>query len=183
MLLNQCFDFSQYDKLDIALISDTHADLSPDILELVNKSDLVIHAGDICSMDVLHELQPRLKHVIAVAGNNDKPYVWDVKDWSVVRSLPEAVDVKLASGVISVEHGHRHDMFKPSHDSLRQAHPNARVVVYGHTHHQIIDDSNDIWVINPGAAGKTRTHGGPSCVVLSISEDGWHHQTYRFSQF
>ena len=180
MLLNQCFDFTEYEQMDIALISDTHAEISQGVLDVVSQCDVAIHAGDICSMEVLEQLKPKLEHVIAVAGNNDKAYIWEMKDWDVVKSLPEKIKIKCTGGQISVEHGHLHDMNKPGHDSLRSSSRDAKVVVYGHTHHQVIDDEEDIIVVNPGACGKTRTHGGPSCLKLSINRDEWQFTPYRF---
>lgn len=173
MQLNQCLDFSDHNKLEIAIISDTHGEIHAEILRQINQCDIVIHAGDICGYQVLAQIQPRQGHIIAVAGNNDRPYVWDVKHWSIVKSLPQQVQIQVTGGQIAVEHGHVHDMYKPSHSDLRQAHPDARLVIYGHTHHLIIDDQQEGWVINPGAAGKTRTHGGASWVKLIVTSNEW----------
>ena len=38
------------------------------------------------------------------------------------------------------------------------------------------------WVINPGAGGKTRTRGGPSCLILRCSETDWDVTEHRFSE-
>jgi predicted phosphodiesterase len=82
-----------------------------------------------------------------------------------------------------VEHGHTHGHQQPSHESLRKTHPNARVIVYGHTHKQVCDKDETPWVINPGAAGATRTRGGPSCLVLTASdEQEWSIEALRFSE-
>jgi putative phosphoesterase len=182
MLLNECFDFSQFKTLDIAIVSDNHGDIVSDIINIVKECDIAIHAGDIGGFEVLQALQPKQKHVLAVAGNNDKAYLWEVKHWDIVKNLPDSLDLKLAGGVVSVEHGHIHDLNKPSHDSLRKAHQSSRAIVYGHTHHQIFDDSNpDHWVINPGASGTTRTHGGAACIKLSVNNNNWKVQSYRFN--
>jgi uncharacterized protein len=183
MLLNKCFDFSQFKELDIALISDNHGDIVSEVIDIVNECDIVIHAGDIGGMNVLQALQPKKEHIIAVAGNNDKPYLWEVLHWDTVKSLPDKLDVQLSGGIISVEHGHFHDLNKPAHDCLREAHQSSRAIVYGHTHHQIIDESNlECLVINPGASGTTRTHGGASCIKLSITNNDWEFKSYRFDQ-
>ena len=181
MLLNNCFDFTQYPNLDIAIISDTHGDIVSDIVSLIKECDIVIHAGDIGGMNILQALLPKKEHILAVAGNNDKPYLWEVLHWDIVKNLPKKLDIKFSGGVISIEHGDFHDLNKPSHDSLREAHQLSRAVIYGHTHHQIIDDSQpDHLVINPGAAGVTRTHGGASGIKLSIDNNDWNFKSYRF---
>jgi predicted phosphodiesterase len=86
----------------------------------------------------------------------------------------------LPGGIVKVEHGHEHDWRRPEHDDLRTAHPEARMVVYGHTHRKVIDDFHRPWVVNPGAAGDTRNHGGPSCLILHASRNSWHIDSYRF---
>jgi len=185
MLLNEKFDFSEHDYLEIAIISDTHSDIDESVIEFVKTCDIAIHAGDIGNMDVLKAMQPKTSHVIAVSGNNDKPYLWEVKDWHVVRNLPQTVQLKLPGGVLTIEHGHEHDMKKPCHDDLRNTHEQSRMIVYGHTHKQVIDDSHDsICVVNPGAAGYTRTHGGSACLKLIVDKasDDWKLEAFRFSE-
>jgi putative phosphoesterase len=180
-MLNQQTDFSSTAK-KIAIVSDTHEALNDNIANIVKQCDIAIHAGDIGCNAVLETLQPKLGHVIAIAGNNDKPYLWDYSEWDIVKNLPQSVELSVSGGLIAVEHGHLHDMYKPSHDDLRQAHPNARLIVYGHTHIQVIDkEKPGQWVVNPGASGQTRTKGGPSCMVLSIDNDNWDLEAFRFA--
>ncbi len=181
MKLNECFDFTQHQQLDIAIISDSHGDVADEIINLVKQCDIVIHAGDIGNKATLELLEPKLKHILAIAGNNDKPYMWEVKDWDIVKSLADSIDIKLPGGTLSVEHGHEKGGNKPSHDTLRYSYQFSRAIIYGHTHHQVIDDINpDQWVVNPGACGTTRTHGGASCLKLSVNDTQWHIDAYRF---
>ena len=182
MLLNQETNFTNLSRMKIAIISDTHEELSEQINTIVNGCDIAIHAGDIGSSSVLDQLQPISGHIIAVAGNNDKPYLWDFKDWELVKHLPHIQELFVPGGKIVIEHGHEHDTFKPDHNDLRNAHPDARVVVYGHTHIQVIDKENpELYVVNPGAAGYTRNKGGPSCIVLSIEGNDWDYEVFKFA--
>ncbi len=180
MLLNQETQFLSSKKLKIGIVSDTHEDLSEDIGALIKDCDIAIHAGDIGTSSVLEALQPKSGHVIAVAGNNDKPYLWEFKDWQLVKNLPHVRVLSVPGGEIVIEHGHEHDMCKPAHEDLRAAHPEARLIIYGHTHIQVIDNDSKPCVINPGAAGFTRNKGGPSCVVLSIDNDSWDYEVFKF---
>ncbi len=183
MLLNQQTDFSALAALKIAIISDTHEDLDTRVIEAIKDCDIAVHAGDIGSGSVLNAMQPKLDHVIAVSGNNDKPYLWEFKDWDVVKNLPEQVELLVPGGKIAIEHGHEHDMQKPSHNDLRAAHPDARLVIYGHTHIQLIDrDEPEQHVINPGAAGFTRNKGGPSCTILTIDNNSWEYEVLKFPE-
>lgn len=160
----------------VAVISDTHGYLDPRIIEVIRECDIAIHAGDICGVDILDSMQPKSGKVIAVTGNND-PYCHITNT-----KLPEVLSVDLPGGKITIEHGHVHGAHKPDHDSLRKAHSDAKLIIYGHTHKQVIDKTNSPWVINPGAAGETRTHGGPSCLVIECSEEKeWQINKYRFA--
>jgi putative phosphoesterase len=180
MLLNQKTDFTEQGSLKIAIVSDTHEELAPEIIDIIADCELAMHAGDIGSSSVLESMKTKTGHIIAVAGNNDKPYLWDFKDWNLVKGLPGQLELHMPGGKISIEHGHRHDMYKPAHEDLRAAHKESRLVVYGHTHIQVIDTEEECHVINPGAAGYTRNKGGPSCVILTINQDNWDYDVLKF---
>jgi hypothetical protein len=102
--------------------------------------------------------------------------------WKKDGKLLEQIEIELPGGNIAIEHGDRHDSFAPDHQSLRDAHPTARVIVYGHTHRMVIDDDFNPWVVNPGAAGNTRTGDGVSCLMLEASNNKpWTIESIRFS--
>lgn len=163
----------------VGILSDTHGYLDPRISEVVNQCDYIIHAGDICSAQVLEQLTPK-KQLLAVAGNNDYPAFWDRKDADIVSALPKSIRLDLPGGLVIVEHGHRLGGF-PDHDQFRWDHAEARLVIYGHTHRRIIDQEAEPWIVNPGAAGRERTKGGPSCLLLNASETEWAIETILFS--
>ncbi|MBC8210283.1 MAG: metallophosphoesterase family protein [Gammaproteobacteria bacterium] len=165
----------------VAIISDTHASLHEEIKAIIRQCDIAIHAGDICDADILDAMQPKTGQVIAVTGNNDHERGWPAHQAQRVKQLPAVAALDLPGGVVKIEHGHVHDMNRPDHQDLRDAHPEARLVVYGHTHRKVIDDYAQPWVVNPGAAGATRTRGGPSCLVLTASETLWKIDSYRFA--
>jgi putative phosphoesterase len=166
--------------VSVAIISDTHEYLHPEIAALIRQCDIAIHAGDIGDGGILDAMQPKSGRVIAVAGNNDHERAWPPSQADRVKALPRVASLELPGGVIAIEHGHVHDMNKPDHQDLRNAHPHARMVVYGHTHSKVIDDFALPWVVNPGAAGDTRTRGGASCLVLTAAQSVWRLDSYRF---
>ena len=55
----------------LAIISDTHGLLRPQVLERLREADAILHAGDVSSPDVLEELQDLGKDLYLVRGNND----------------------------------------------------------------------------------------------------------------
>jgi putative phosphoesterase len=160
--------------ISVAIISDTHAHLDERIANLITECDYAIHAGDICSEEILTAMQPKTGKIYAVAGNNDM--------YLNAGNIPNSLEIDLPGGKVAIEHGHEHGMHQPSHDSLRKSYPDAKVIVYGHTHKMLQDKDELPWVINPGAAGRTRTRGGPSCLVLTCSEPEWEVKEYRFSE-
>jgi putative phosphoesterase len=164
----------------VALVSDTHGHIYPEVLAVVARCDRVVHAGDICGRHILEALHRHNANVIAVAGNNDVPERWPETERDVVIGLPRIAELELPGGLLAVEHGHEHGWASPDHAGLRAAHPHAKMVVYGHTHHRLVDKSRDPWIVNPGAAGKIRNNGGPSCLVLHASPGHWEIEAFRF---
>ena len=160
----------------IAVVSDTHSHLDKNIIEIVRDCDIAVHAGDICGANIIDSLQPKSGKVYVVTGNND-PYC-HLTD----TPLPKVLSFNVFGETITIEHGHEHGAHQPDHQSLRQSHSQSKLVIYGHTHKQVIDKEASPWVLNPGAAGKTRTHGGPSCLVIKCFEDKeWQIDKFRFS--
>ena len=167
--------------LKIAIVSDTHSVISPDILNSIKSCDQIIHACDICGAHILEQLKQICPVVTAVCGNNDAPSLWAEDEIAVVSTLPAIAEIELPGGTVVIEHGHKHGMHQPDHGSLRAMHSHAKVIVYGHTHTMLVDDDAKPWVINPGAAGATRTRGGPSCLILTASADKeWDIEMIRF---
>ncbi|MBT7322511.1 MAG: metallophosphoesterase family protein [Gammaproteobacteria bacterium] len=152
----------------IIILSDTHSYLNPAIYNIIKKDDYVIHAGDILDYEILENIKLTSKKLYAVNGNNDD--YSDLKDIEVI-STP--------IGNIVVTHGHKH--YPDYHDSLRNTFSDALIIIYGHTHHHVLDMAKKPYIVNPGAAGKTRTQGGASCIVLSNSSDGFSLELKKFN--
>ncbi len=135
----------------------------------MNNCDTIVHAGDVIDIDTLDVFTQQL---FAVQGNND----------AHLTQFPEVETLALPGGDLVIQHGHQHGWHTPCHDLLRKAHPNAKAIVYGHTHKQVLDKSSTPWVINPGAAGEIRNGGSSKCLVLNIStEQSWQITPYEFS--
>lgn len=163
-----------------ALVADTHGFLDPRIAALVKGCDIVLHGGDIGSADVLAQLQPRAGRVYAVLGNNDVAQKWPEDQRELLLSIPWEAHVALPGGELVLVHGHRLPAAR-RHQRLRARFPHARAICYGHSH-LIAEDRDALpWVLNPGAAGRVRTYGGPSCMVLIAAEAGWQIERHRFT--
>lgn len=168
------------DTVRVALLSDTHGHVCPNVLEVVGTCDVAVHAGDIGSAAVLRRLREVTGGVHAVRGNNDVPGLWAGDELEVLGAVPRVAELALPGGLLVVEHGHVHGQMSPDPGRLRAAHPGARAIVYGHTHKLLVDRTSAPWVLNPGAAGRIRNRGGPSCLVLTAGEDSWQVEAFRF---
>jgi uncharacterized protein len=132
--------------VEIAIISDTHLPrgsrrLPEACLARLEAADLIIHAGDLMRLEVLHELQ-RLNRVVAVHGNVD--------DQAVRAALPEAAVVNLGPHRIAVVHDAGPAGGRVQR--LRARFPEADAVVFGHSHiprHERAPDGFQIF--NPGS--------------------------------
>ena len=132
----------------IAVISDTHLPRGsrriPDAcLERLRAADLVIHAGDIATREVLDDLRECNPRVDAVFGNVDTA--------ELRRSLPESRVVDADGARIAVVHD-----AGPSTGRLkrmRKRFPDADAVVFGHSHIPLHerDADNGFQIFNPGS--------------------------------
>lgn len=168
------------ERIRVALLSDTHGELDPRVADAVAACDYALHAGDVGAAAVLRALRPR-RRVIAVRGNNDTPAHWPADDALLLAALPEEAILTLPGGQVAVIHGHQAGEPVRRHENLRRRFPEARLVVYGHSHRRLIDQSRTPWVINPGAAGRSRTYGGPSLVILEADLADWRVEALCFS--
>ncbi len=166
--------------IKVLILADTHGVLDPRIAALAADCDHAVHAGDLGNARVLDQLQPRSGRVLAVRGNNDEPEKWPAVDRPFLETLPEQGYLNLPGGLLAVDHGHRALPARQRHRILRRRYPQARAVVYGHSHRQVLDREAEPWVLNPGAAGRARTYGGPACLLLTVGTTHWQLEPYRF---
>ena len=161
-------------KLRIGVLSDTHGWIDPNIQGILDGADCIVHAGDVMGAPVLRTLEGLTGQLIAVEGNNDR---W--RGGLGGDDLPAVAEVMLPGGMLVATHG---DQFgaTPPHEKLRETWPEARAIVYGHTHRLVCDQESDPWVLNPGAAGRVRVHAGPSCLMLTIDGEGWTVEAHQF---
>lgn len=142
--------------MKVGLISDTHGKLRGEVFAALEGVDIILHAGDIGSSDIITDLET-LAPVHAVHGNTD--------DFEIAARHGESVEIELAGKRVTVVHGHL--LGSPTPRLLRQAFPRADVIVYGHTHKPLHDAAHPV-VINPGAAGPARFKIKPSVAILEL---------------
>lgn len=142
----------------LGVIADTHGMLRPEVLEVFVGVDHILHGGDVGSLDLLAELEV-LAPITAVYGNTDG---WDVRG-----RCPRVARLELDGFTTVVTHG---DQFgSPTPRLVREAYPDAEIVVYGHTHRptlELVDKT--VTVINPGSAGARRFGICPSVGIMEL---------------
>jgi len=140
----------------IGVISDTHipqfSKLPNAIWELFAGVEQIIHAGDLSILSVIAELEA-LAPVVAVQGN--------IEYEEVVLELPIKREVVVGHCRIGIVH-----ILGDSTTRVRlarQEFPNARVVVYGHSHIPYNQEHDGQLLFNPGSATDRRRQ--PRCSV------------------
>jgi len=139
----------------IGLISDTHGMVRASVHGALAGVELILHAGDVGGDEILDELE-LIAPVLAVYGNTDRP--GDPR-------LAESVERTIGGVRIHVSHGH--ELGSPTPDKLLGRYA-ADVIVYGHTHKQLVVRAGERLVVNPGAAGARRFKLEPSVARLTI---------------
>jgi hypothetical protein len=142
----------------LGIIADTHGLLRPEVFEVFAKVDHILHAGDIGSLDLLSELEA-IAPVTAVYGNCD---AWDVRS-----RVPQVVKQRIEGLDFVLLHGDQ--LGAPTPQKLHQAHPEAEVIIYGHTHRPLLTTIDlVVTVMNPGGAGQRRFDLPPSVGIMEL---------------
>ncbi len=148
----------------IGIISDTHI---PDFRQLPESIwqhfadvELIIHAGDLSILRVIAELET-IAPVVAVQGN--------VEGDEVVKKLPVKREIVVGHCRIGIVHilGDSRNRARVA----RQEFPNARVVVFGHSHIPYNQEHNGQLLFNPGSATDRRRQPRCSIGMLHIDDE------------
>jgi len=131
--------------MKIGVISDTHATsfahLPDRILRTLAEVDLIIHAGDFVSRDVLDGLK-QLGEVKAVHGNMDSA--------ELKQLLPEKELLEIEGKRLGIIHGWGAPY--GIDDRVGGMFDDVDIIVYGHSHHSQNEVKNGILFFNPGQA-------------------------------
>ena len=123
----------------IAILSDTHGLLRPEVVEHLKTADAILHAGDINRQDIVNQLRLYAPLYI-VRGNNDK-------EWA--EQIPHDLTITLGSVTFYIVHNKKE---VPADLS------GIYVVVYGHSHKYLQEEKDGHLWLNPGSCGPRRFH-------------------------
>ena len=151
--------------LVIGCVSDTHIPtrasyLPGRLLAALAGVDLILHAGDLVSEEILTPLR-LVAPVEAVAGNMDPP--------GLAEDLDRAVLLSAGPWRIGLTHGDE----GPGRTTPERALGMFRgvdVVVFGHSHRPLNERWGGVLLLNPGSATNPRRELRPSCAILTLPD-------------
>jgi len=131
--------------------------LPENLLAHLERADLILHAGDLVIEDLLHELSAYAP-VRAVRGNLDPPDL----------DLPETLEFEFggARGAMIHDSGRK----QGRRARLRRRFPDARVVVFGHSHIPFLEDEDGFMLLNPGSPTDRRRQPRHTFALLHAEE-------------
>lgn len=142
--------------MKVGILSDTHKRVkrAKKVINLLveNGAEMLLHAGDIVSQEVLEMLAHTNLPYIAVFGNNDHHLLHLEHTYNLVH---EPYDFTIEGHTASIMH----------HPHL--VHTQSDIVVYGHTHTFVAKQKKKSLIINPGeACGRNKPIS--ECALLDI---------------
>ena len=136
-------------------------DLPAPVWSAVDAADVVIHAGDWVSVDLLDALEARARRLVGVFGNNDGA--------GLRARLPEVARVELGGVRFAVVH--ETGAATGREKRCARAYPDVDVLVFGHSH--IPWDTTaetGLRLLNPGSPTDRRRE--PYRTYLTAAADG-----------
>ena len=138
--------------MKLAILSDTHNLLRPEVLERLEGVDAILHGGDCSRQAVLDELS-RYAPLYVVRGNNDK-------EWA--EQLPHHLRLTLGGKVFYMVH---------KKAEIPRELTGVDVVIYGHSHKYAREEKDGVLWLNPGSCGPRRFNQDITMALLEITDD------------
>jgi uncharacterized protein len=137
--------------LRVALIADTHMPrggrrLPARCLEEIRGADLLLHAGDIATSEVLAEIEQLGTPVKAVHGNVDSA---DLR-----AGLPKQLTLCLDGVAVAMIHDA--GPARGRLERMRLHFPDADAVIFGHSHMPLHEEGDGLQIFNPGSPTQRR---------------------------
>ena len=137
--------------MKIAILSDTHGLLRPEVVEQLKNADAILHGGDINKQSIVDELR-QYAPLYVVRGNNDK-------EWA--EEIPHDLTVTLEGVTFYMVHNKKE---VPADLS------GLDVVVFGHSHKYVEEEKDGVWWLNPGSCGPRRFHQEITMMMVEVAD-------------
>lgn len=148
--------------MKVLIVSDTHRKNENYFVAVEReKPDMVIHCGDVEGSEYALTEAAGCPVYITL-GNND-----------FFSNLPRELDLDIGPYKVWVTHGHNYYVSMGSEHIRREALiKGVDIVMYGHTHRPVVDQSGKVTVVNPGSLSYPRQEGRrPSYVIMELDEN------------
>ncbi len=153
--------------MTVFVVADTHvpdrlAKLTRKFLQKIKQGDIVLHAGDLVTLDIYRQLEAKAK-VHAVCGNMD--------DFEVRDHLPKSKTFQLWNFSIGLCHG-----TGPPYGLAEKVYENfarkPNVVIFGHSHMPYNKKIGSTLMFNPGSLSGNLMSASSSYGILHIESEG-----------
>ncbi|HZR52832.1 MAG TPA: metallophosphoesterase family protein [Streptosporangiaceae bacterium] len=149
----------------VVVLSDTHAprrwrSCPPRVAAYLRAADLILHAGDVCTAEVLDELA-QYAPVAAVTGNNDRP---EVAAWGA----PEVASLDVGGLAVAMLHDSGPSSGRLAR--LRRRFLAADLVVFGHSHIPLDESAAGFRIFNPGSPTDRRRQPAGTIGILHVDD-------------
>ena len=137
--------------MKIAILSDTHGLLRPEVVEYLETVDAILHGGDINKQSIVDELR-QYAPLYVVRGNNDK-------DWA--EAIPHDLTVMLGGVTFFMVHNKK---------EVPKDLSGVDVVVFGHSHKYMQQEQDGVLWLNPGSCGPRRFHQEITMMLAEVAD-------------
>jgi len=150
--------------MKIGIISDTHLkEVSQQLIDIYDQYfsgvDMIIHAGDLVSMEIVDFLGQKPLHV--VQGNMDKR---DIRD-----RFPKKEIIVVDGFRLGLIHGWGSPFGMERR--IRSQFNDVDAIIFGHTHRPANRRDKGVLFLNPGTASGFAISGSHSIGILDLEED------------
>ena len=125
--------------MKLAILSDTHGLLRPEVAEHLKTADAILHGGDVNKPGIVDQLE-RYAPLYVVRGNNDK-------EWA--EQLPHDLTITLGGVTFYLVHNKK---------EVPADLTGVDAVVFGHSHKYLLEERDGVLWLNPGSCGPRRFH-------------------------
>ncbi len=137
--------------MKLAILSDTHGLLRPQVIEQLKTADAILHGGDINRPAIVDQLR-QYAPLYVVRGNNDK-------DWAA--EIPHDLTLTLGGVTFYMVHNKK---------ELPADLTGVDAVVFGHSHKYVQEERDGRLWLNPGSCGPRRFHQEITMMMADITD-------------
>lgn len=136
----------------IGVLSDTHGKLRDEVIEILRECEVIIHAGDINTPQVVEKLR-EIAPLYTVRGNADK-------EWA--QGIPETLSEEICGLRVFMVHNKK---------QIPKDVGNYDLIVFGHSHKYEERREGSCLYLNPGSCGPRRFSQPVTVAVLEVEEE------------